>query len=75
MKSIVNKINNFPPRNRQNTFFPLMQAKSVLHQCIMVGVMQTPIGIDWSQKVLDFHLFGKILHLFRGGKLFILGTV
>ena len=29
----------FPPRNRRNTFFLLMQAKSFLHQCLMVGVL------------------------------------
>ena len=29
----------------------------------------------WFQKVSDFYHFGKILDLFRGGKLFILPTV
>ena len=34
----------------------------------MVGVLQTMIGIDWYQNILDFDHIGKILDLFRGGK-------
>ena len=47
-----------------------------LQQCIMVRVMlETPIGINWSQKVLDFYHFGEILDLFRGGNFNFLTTV
>ncbi len=33
------------------------------------------IGIDGSQKVLDFDHFGEILDLFRGGSLLFVSTV
>ena len=37
--------------------------------------METPIGINWSHKVLDFYHFGESLDLFRGGNLLLLTTV
>ena len=50
----VGKINDFPPQNKQNTFFLSMQAKLFLHQCIR----------------LDFYQLWEILDLFRDRKLF-----
>ena len=44
-------------------------------QSLPIGFFKTPIGIDWSKKVLDFYHFGKILDLFRGGNLFFVSTV
>ena len=38
-------------------------------------ILKTPMGIDWSQKVLDFYHFGDILDLFRGGNLLSVSTV
>ena len=39
------------------------------------SILKTPIGIDWSLKVLDFYQFGEILDLFRGGNLLFVSTV
>ncbi len=33
----------------------------------MIKIQKTPIGINWSQIVLDFYHFGEILDLFRFG--------
>ena len=43
---------NFPPRNRQNTFFLSMQAKSVMHQCI-ISFWEIPGPVS-GQKVIYF---------------------
>ena len=56
------KKRNFQPQNRQNNFSLSMLDK-------------IPIGIVWSQKVLDFNHFGEILDLFWGGKFLFLTTV
>ncbi len=69
IKTTVLKKMTFPPQNKQNNFLLLMWDKSFLHHCIMVG------GIGWSQKVLDFYHFGKILDPFWGGKFLFLTIV
>ena len=62
-QNTVIKINNFPPRDRQNTFSHQSRPNPFLHQCV------------GPKKFRIFYHFLEILDLFRGGKFLFLTTV
>ena len=68
----------FPPQNRQNTLFISMQAKSFLHQCIMVGVLHYIENSNRNRlvpKSFGFLSFGGNSGTLSGRKLTFLTTV